>query len=160
MKWNTRSFKWISTYFLAREIHSVHKNNGKIKHLNVWLHKGFPSGSIRKESTSNAGDCLQCRDPGSIPGSGGSPGEGNSNSFQYSFLGNPMDRGVWQATVSPWGHKQSDMTEQLNYPHQHQHHKTSKSLHIIHLIITKTNDKLGNLPGLKNINVLIYGANL
>ena len=61
MKWNSKSFKWISTYFLAREIHSVHKNNEKIKHLNVWLHKGFPSVSIRKKSTCNAGDCLQCR---------------------------------------------------------------------------------------------------
>ena len=36
---------------------------------------------------------------GSIPGSGRSPGEGNGNPLQYSCLGNPMDRGVWQATV-------------------------------------------------------------
>ena len=64
MKWNTRSFKWISTYCLAREIHSVHKNNEKIKYLNVCLHKGFPSGSIRKESTCNAGDCLQVQSLG------------------------------------------------------------------------------------------------
>ena len=35
--------------------------------------KGFPSGSVGKESTSNVGD------PGSIPGSGRSPGEGNGN---------------------------------------------------------------------------------
>ena len=35
----------------------------------------------------------------SIPGSGRSPGEGNGNSLQYSCLENPMDRGVWQATV-------------------------------------------------------------
>ena len=39
------------------------------------------------------------RDPGSISGSGRSPGEGNGYSFQYSFLGNPRDRGVWQVTV-------------------------------------------------------------
>ena len=38
-------------------------------------------------------------DPGSIPGSGRSPGEGNGNPFQYSCLENPMDRGAWQATV-------------------------------------------------------------
>ena len=86
------------------------------------------------------------------------PWKGNSNSFQCSCLGNPMDRGAWWATVSPWGHKESDMTEQLN--HHHHHHKTSKLLHIIRLIITKMNDKLGNLPVLKNINVLIYVANL
>jgi len=37
--------------------------------------------------------------PGSIPGSGRSPGEGNDNPLQYSCLENPMDRGAWQATV-------------------------------------------------------------
>ena len=39
------------------------------------------------------------RDTGSIPESGRSPGEGNSNPLQYSCLGNPMDRGAWWATV-------------------------------------------------------------
>ena len=38
-------------------------------------------------------------DPGSIPGSGRSPGEGNGNPLKYSCLENPMDRGAWQATV-------------------------------------------------------------
>ena len=38
-------------------------------------------------------------DSGSISGSGTSPGEGNGNPFQYSRLGNPMDRVVWQGTV-------------------------------------------------------------
>ncbi len=42
-----------------------------------------------KESACNAGD------PGSIPGSGRSPGEGNGNPLQYSCLENPMDRGAW-----------------------------------------------------------------
>ena len=54
---------------------------------------GFPSSSPGKESTCNAAD------PGSIPGWGRSPGEGNSNPLQYSFLENPMDRGAWWATV-------------------------------------------------------------
>jgi len=49
--------------------------------------------SAGKESACNAGD------PGSISGSGSSPGEGNGNPFQYSFLENPMSRGVWQAVV-------------------------------------------------------------
>ena len=35
------------------------------------------------------------RDTGSIPGSGRSPGEGNGNPLQYSFLGNPTDRAWW-----------------------------------------------------------------
>ena len=38
-------------------------------------------------------------DVGLIPGSGKSPGGGNGNPFQYSCLGNPMDRGAWWATV-------------------------------------------------------------
>ena len=37
--------------------------------------------------------------PGSIPGLGRSPGEGNGNPLQYSRLENPTDRGAWQATV-------------------------------------------------------------
>ena len=39
------------------------------------------------------------RDRGSIPGSGGSPGGGNGNPFQYFCLENPMGRGIWQAVV-------------------------------------------------------------
>ena len=38
-------------------------------------------------------------DPGSIPGSGNSPGGGTGNPVQYSCLENPMDRGAWWATV-------------------------------------------------------------
>ena len=49
---------------------------------------GFPGSSDGKESACNAGD------PGSIPGSGRSPGEGNGNPLQYSCLENPMDRGT------------------------------------------------------------------
>ena len=53
----------------------------------------FPGGSDGKASAYNAGD------PGSIPGLGRSPGEGNGNPLQYSCLENPMDRGGWLATV-------------------------------------------------------------
>ena len=53
----------------------------------------FPGGSGGKESACNVGD------PGSIPGSGRSPGEGNGNPFQYSGLKSPTDRGAWWATV-------------------------------------------------------------
>ena len=41
----------------------------------------------------------KAEDPGSIPGSGRSSGEGNGNPLQYSCLENPMDGGAWQATV-------------------------------------------------------------
>ena len=37
--------------------------------------------------------------PCSVPGSGRCPGEGNGNSVHYFYLGNPMDREAWQATV-------------------------------------------------------------
>ena len=53
----------------------------------------FPGSSDGEASAYNAGD------PGSIPGSGRSPGEGNGNPLQYSCLENPMDRGAWWATV-------------------------------------------------------------
>ena len=54
---------------------------------------GFPGGSEVKVSACNAGDL------GSIPGPGGSPGEGNGNPLQYSCLDNPMDGGAQWATV-------------------------------------------------------------
>ena len=48
-------------------------------------------------------------DVGSIPELGRSPGEGNGNSFQYSFLGNPMGREAWRATAHGVA-KESDTT--------------------------------------------------
>ena len=54
---------------------------------------GFPGGSAVKNPPLNAGDM------GSVPGSGRSPEERNSNSLQYSCLENPIDRGAWQAMV-------------------------------------------------------------
>ena len=50
---------------------------------------GFPGGLEGKESACNGGD------PGSIPGSGRSPGEGNGNPLQNSCLENSKDRGAW-----------------------------------------------------------------
>ena len=48
----------------------------------------FPGNSNGNESVCNEGDL------GSIPGLGGSPGEGNGNPRQYACLENPMDRGA------------------------------------------------------------------
>ena len=72
----------------------------------VWLsgicERGSPGGSDGQESACNAGA------PGLIPGSGRSPGEGNGNPLQYS-------RQKSLASPSPWGHKESDMTERLTF---------------------------------------------
>ena len=63
--------------------------------LNPW-NKGFPHGSVDKESAHSAG---HTGDTGLIPGLGRSPGRGNGNPLEYPCLGNPMDRGVWRAVV-------------------------------------------------------------
>ena len=57
-----------------------------------------------KNLPANAGDA------GWIPASVRSPGEENNNTLQYSCLGNPLDRGVWQAVVYGVA-KESDRTE-------------------------------------------------
>ena len=69
----------------------------------VWLRKlkGFPGGSAVKESACNAADL------GSVPGLGGSPGEGKGYPLQYRG-------GEFHGLCSPWGHKESGMTEKLS----------------------------------------------
>ena len=65
-----------------------------------------PGGSDGKESACNAVDL------GSILGLGSSPGEGTGNLLQYSCL----EKSHAQRSLveySPWGHKESNMTEQL-----------------------------------------------
>ena len=68
---------------------------------------GFPHGSVVENQPDNA------RNVGSIPGSGRSPREGNGNPLQYSCLGNPMNRGAWQATIHGVA-EESDTTQWLN----------------------------------------------
>ena len=75
-----------------------HKNEGNPTIYNSinesrGLSASFPCSSNSKDSACNAGD------PGLIPGSGRSSGEGIGNPLQYSCLENPMDRGDWWATV-------------------------------------------------------------
>ena len=71
---------------------------------------GFPGGSDGKESACNAGNL------GSIPRSGRSPGGGHSNPLQYSCLENPHGQRSLVG-YSPWGQKESDMTEGLITAH-------------------------------------------
>ena len=65
----------------------------------------FPSGSEVKASACNVGDL------GSIPGLGGSTGEGNGNPLQYFCLENPMDRGAWWATVHGVAKSQTGLSD-------------------------------------------------
>ena len=59
----------------------------------IEIAENFSGGSDGKASAYNVGE------PGSIPGSGRSPGEGNGNPLQHSCLENPMDGGAWWAAV-------------------------------------------------------------
>ena len=68
------------------------------------MNLAFPGSSDGKESTCSVGDL------GLIPGLGGSPGGGHGNPLQYSCLENPHEQRSL-AGYSPWGHKESDMTE-------------------------------------------------
>ena len=64
-----------------------------------------------KASACNAGD------PGLISGSGRSPGEGNGNPLQYSFLENAMERGAWWATVHGVTRVRHDLVTEHSYTH-------------------------------------------
>ena len=79
-------------------------SRGLLSHAHqIYILKNFPNGSAskesalkKKESSCNSGDA---GDGSSIPGSERSPGVGNGNLLQYSWLGNSMDRGTWRAPV-------------------------------------------------------------
>ena len=89
----------------------------------MWSLLGFPGGSAIKNPPASAGDV------GSFPGLGRFPGEGNGNPLQYSYLGNPMDRGIWQAL---WSHGVTRIRHDLATKQQQQQnvvYPTERSLH-------------------------------
>ena len=71
--------------------------------INLFQYEASLVAQLVKEHACNAGD------PGLIPGSGRSPGEGNGNPLQYSCLENPMDCSL--------GSKESDTAYRLNHHH-------------------------------------------
>ena len=76
--------QWLTLFFWApKSLWMV------IVAIKLKILTGFPGGSQVKASDCNV------EDPGSIPVSGRSPGEGNGNPLQYSCLENPMDGGAW-----------------------------------------------------------------
>ena len=74
-----------------RVVHILGLNHIQCIHHYVYI-------NILHNSDDRATAC-NVGDPGSVPGSGKPPGEGNGNPLQYSCLGNPMDRGAWWATL-------------------------------------------------------------
>ena len=81
--------------------------------LNIYITSNvytgsFPGSSVVKNPPASAGDA---RDPGSIPGSGRSSGEGNGEPLQYSHLENPMDGGAWRATVHGIAKSQTQLSD-------------------------------------------------
>ena len=74
--------------------------------VKLSLNRGFLGSSAGKESACNAGD------PGSIPGSGISPGGRHANPLQHLCLENLCGQRILEG-YSPWGHKELDMTEWL-----------------------------------------------
>ena len=113
------------TRFPALQAHSLPTERIHLQCRRPWFHSlvgkirwrrdrlptpvflSFSGGSDGKESTCNWGDLV------SIPGLRRSPGGGHGNPLQYSCLENPHGQRSL-ASYSPWGHKESDMIEQLN----------------------------------------------
>ena len=86
-------FYWVVTSLLILEAFTTYSEYKFLSDIYIYTHIytyiwNFPGGSDGKASACNAGD------PGSIPGSGRSPGEGNGNPLQHSCLENPMDGGA------------------------------------------------------------------
>ena len=80
---------------ISRFVFSPSSSSVKFMSSNTALFSitDMPGGSNGKESACNAGD------PGSITGSGRSPGDGDGSPLQNFYLENPMDRGAWWAIV-------------------------------------------------------------
>ena len=87
---NERPWQYFQLFCELMIVSSVKHMTERLTHMHKM---GFPDGSDDKEFACSAGD------PGSIPGSGRSPGEGNGNPPLYSCLENSMGRGDWWAPI-------------------------------------------------------------
>ena len=113
-----------------------------------YLLNTIPGGASGKETTCQW--WRDVRDADLTPGSGRSPEGGHGSPLQYSCLENPMDRGAM--SYSPWGHKESDMTEQLGlWLSSFLHWTASESLLEIscHICVSLSLDSI--LPGLAQV---------
>ena len=101
-----KNFSYKTPYLRSIQKHWEEWSNSDVCFILSWFSSSEAQTSLVAQmvkSACNAGD------QGSIPGSGKSPEEGNGSPFQYSGLGNPMNRGAWQATVHSI--TESDMIE-------------------------------------------------
>ena len=98
----------------------IHLSTCGLHNTHTHTH-GFPGSSAGKESAFNGADL------GSIHGLGRCPGAGHGNPLQYSCLENPHGQGSLRH-YSPWGCKESDMTERLSTA-QHTHTNTHIHTH-------------------------------
>ena len=141
---------------------SLHSSGGLFQRLHFEENKSFNSPRLRehqafqavKNISANAGDM------GSIPGSGRSPGEGNSKPPQYSCLGNPMDRGAWQATV----HRVIESWTRLSdfYTHTCTHMRGVDSAFLYHHLLSFHSSPqfyliIKNIKSLVNVLIFLTG---
>ena len=101
-------------YTFVLTLHEVHslESTFPIKPL-LYIHLASLVAQKVKNLPANAGDT---RDTSLIPGFGRSPGEGNGNLLQYSYLESSMDRGAWRATVHGVAKSQTQLnTHTHNY---------------------------------------------
>ena len=93
---NQKKSSYKIPYLRSIQKHWEEWSNSDVCFILSWFSSSEAQASLVAQmvkSACNAGD------QGSIPGSGKSPEEGNGSPLQYSGLGNPMNRGAWQATV-------------------------------------------------------------
>ena len=105
-------------YTFALTLHEVHslESTFPIKPL-LYIHLASLVAQKVKNLPANAGDT---RDTSLIPGFGRSPGEGNGNLLQYSYLESSMDRGAWRATVHGVAKSQTQLSTHAHTPtHTH-----------------------------------------
>ena len=96
-KKKTTTIHFMLTLVQGIIVYALYLTSASVKYdMSTVLFLGFPGGSVVNNLPDDAGDET---DSGLIPWLGRSPGGGNGNVLQYSRLGNPMDRGAWQATV-------------------------------------------------------------
>ena len=112
--WLSYFFSWKILLYNVLVVFAIYKHESVIIiYIYTHTHTIFISSFLGLSRWLNCKEATcQARDTGSTHGLRRSSGEGNGNLLQYSWLGNPMDRGSWQATVH--GVTESDTTQWLN----------------------------------------------